>query len=304
LHYSIKIAKLERNHERECALPPRHVPTYALYGEFLSGGQTEELHYEPLHERSSKHGWDIKLHRHKDLAQIFLFRTRNVFIQVDDIEFQTTQTTAVFVPPMVTHAFRFPAGTIGDVISLPIKSARDAQSAVILTATASQNVEQIAQLVAQIGIAYKSLNVDRSALLSHLVQALLIYMRAATPLIENYSPLLSATDMTKHEMQAHAFCVLIERNFASAKSIEVYAKDLGVSAPHLTRVSKKVLGASPNELITRRRMIEAERLLKFTQHAVADVAMRAGYSDPPYFNRMFKRRHGMTPGAFRKLRVP
>ena len=38
-------------------------------------------------------------------------------------------------------------------------------------------------------------------------------------------------------------------------------------------------------------MLEAARLLRFTDLTVGEVARRVGYEDPLYFSRAFKRRH-------------
>ena len=47
-------------------------------------------------------------------------------------------------------------------------------------------------------------------------------------------------------------------------------------------------------------MLEAARLLRFTDLAVGEVAHRAGFGDPLYFSRAFKRRHDASPQAYRE----
>ena len=46
-------------------------------------------------------------------------------------------------------------------------------------------------------------------------------------------------------------------------------------------------------------MLEAARLLRFTDLTVGEVAARVGYDDPLYFSRAFKRRHEESPQAYR-----
>jgi AraC family transcriptional activator of pobA len=46
-------------------------------------------------------------------------------------------------------------------------------------------------------------------------------------------------------------------------------------------------------------MLEAARLLRFTDLSVGEVAHRVGYDDPLYFSRAFKRRHEQSPQAYR-----
>jgi AraC family transcriptional regulator, transcriptional activator of pobA len=46
-------------------------------------------------------------------------------------------------------------------------------------------------------------------------------------------------------------------------------------------------------------MLEAARLLRFTDLTVQEVGHRAGFRDPLYFSRAFKRHGGEAPQAYR-----
>ena len=50
-------------------------------------------------------------------------------------------------------------------------------------------------------------------------------------------------------------------------------------------------------------MLEAARLLRFTDLTVGEVAFRVGYADPLYFSRAFKRHAGEPPMAYRERRA-
>ena len=67
----------------------------------------------------------------------------------------------------------------------------------------------------------------------------------------------------------------------------------------LSRALGEVTGRSTKELVTDRVMLEAARLLRFTDDAVGEVAHRAGFADPLYFSRAFKRHAGEPPMAYR-----
>jgi AraC family transcriptional regulator, transcriptional activator of pobA len=47
-------------------------------------------------------------------------------------------------------------------------------------------------------------------------------------------------------------------------------------------------------------MLEAARLLRFTDMNVGEIAYRAGYGDQLYFSRAFKREHGEALSAYRE----
>ena len=47
-------------------------------------------------------------------------------------------------------------------------------------------------------------------------------------------------------------------------------------------------------------MVEAARLLRFTDLTVGQIAAQVGFTDPLYFSRAFKRQRGESPQAFRE----
>jgi AraC family transcriptional activator of pobA len=47
-------------------------------------------------------------------------------------------------------------------------------------------------------------------------------------------------------------------------------------------------------------MLEAARLLRFTDLTVGEVGFRAGFTDQLYFSRAFKRHYGEAPMTYRE----
>jgi AraC family transcriptional activator of pobA len=95
------------------------------------------------------------------------------------------------------------------------------------------------------------------------------------------------------------FAALLERDFTQHHDAVHYADALGVPQSALSRSLAQVTGHATKELITDRRMLEAARLLRFTNLTVGEVAFRAGFADPLYFSRAFKRHYGEAPMAYR-----
>jgi AraC family transcriptional regulator, transcriptional activator of pobA len=96
------------------------------------------------------------------------------------------------------------------------------------------------------------------------------------------------------------FSDVLERDYARHHDAPHYADVLGVPQSALSRALANVTGRTTKELITDRRMLEAARLLRFSEMSVGEVAFRAGYSDPLYFSRAFKREYGEAPSAYRE----
>jgi len=95
------------------------------------------------------------------------------------------------------------------------------------------------------------------------------------------------------------FAEVLERDFTHHHDAVHYAERLRVPQSVLSRALTQVTGRGTKELITDRRMLEAARLLRFTDLTVGEVAFRAGFTDQLYFSRAFKRHYGEAPMAYR-----
>ena len=81
-------------------------------------------------------------------------------------------------------------------------------------------------------------------------------------------------------------------------SVTRLAQLLSLSREHLWRICKKTMGLAPGDLIDRRRLKKAKRLLNQGWSA-RDTAFQIGMKDPAYFSRWFKNRTGMTVQEFK-----
>jgi AraC family transcriptional regulator, transcriptional activator of pobA len=96
------------------------------------------------------------------------------------------------------------------------------------------------------------------------------------------------------------FTEQLERDFASHHDARHYADALAVPGPALARTLATLTGRSTKELVTERVMVEAARLLRYTDLTVGEIAFRVGFADPLYFSRAFKRQTGSSPQAYRE----
>jgi AraC family transcriptional activator of pobA len=91
----------------------------------------------------------------------------------------------------------------------------------------------------------------------------------------------------------------LERDFASHHDAAYYASTLAVPATTLAYALHASTGQTTKELILDRVMLEAARLLRFTDLAISQIAYRCGYNDPLYFSRAFKHHQGRSPANYR-----
>lgn len=95
-------------------------------------------------------------------------------------------------------------------------------------------------------------------------------------------------------------CAFMDEHLAQAISDEAVADAAAVSVSHLGALFRATFGCGPLRWLQDRRLDLAARLLADPYTSVQAIAGRCGYHDPTHFIRHFKRRHGRTPGAWRK----
>ncbi|MBC9794989.1 helix-turn-helix domain-containing protein [Sinomicrobium weinanense] len=96
------------------------------------------------------------------------------------------------------------------------------------------------------------------------------------------------------------FSRLVEIHFRTRHTVADYAELLSVAPKTLSNKFKRFNLPQPNEVIKNRIMLEAKRLLNYTDLSVKEIAYDLGYEDPAYFNRLFTGKVGDSPAVFKK----
>ncbi|QES88999.1 helix-turn-helix domain-containing protein [Rhizosphaericola mali] len=96
------------------------------------------------------------------------------------------------------------------------------------------------------------------------------------------------------------FSRLVEIHYKEKHSVADYAQLLNLAPKSLNQKLKKLNVENPNELIKNRIVLEAKRLLKYTNLSVKEIGYELGYEDPAYFNRMFTQKSKYSPAIFRR----
>jgi AraC family transcriptional activator of pobA len=95
------------------------------------------------------------------------------------------------------------------------------------------------------------------------------------------------------------FKELLERDFAANHDAGHYADALGVTTGTLSRTLTALTGKPTKQLILERLMLEAVRLLRFSDLSIKEIADRLGFGDQFAFSKAFKRQRGEAPLDFR-----
>lgn len=97
-----------------------------------------------------------------------------------------------------------------------------------------------------------------------------------------------------------AFEQLINEQYTKLHQPSKYADLLGVSLRTLNNYCTKVYQKSPSEVIQDKIIVEVKKLLYLTNKPIKEIAFETGFNDFQYFNRMFKKKTSLSPGAYRK----
>ena len=92
----------------------------------------------------------------------------------------------------------------------------------------------------------------------------------------------------------------IDENYKEAISITDIASYCGFSESHFMRFFKNTMGVSFVSYLNDFRLNVAARLLSTNDESVLSVAENCGFFNLSYFNRMFKKKYGVTPSRYRE----
>ncbi|MEK2688892.1 AraC family transcriptional regulator [Bdellovibrio sp. GT3] len=100
------------------------------------------------------------------------------------------------------------------------------------------------------------------------------------------------------------FTDLVEEHFQDEHLVEFYAAQLKVTAKSLSAKVQKELDVSAKEYILNRCLLEAKRMLSYSDLSIAEIGYALGFDDPNYFSRFLKKNMKVSAGKFRKTGKP
>jgi AraC family transcriptional regulator len=110
----------------------------------------------------------------------------------------------------------------------------------------------------------------------------------------------SPSDMTRSRLDAtYGF---IDANIAADLSLAGIAGAVGVRPHRLARDFRDHAGVPLHQYVLGRRVERAARLLRSSGAPIASIAVDCGFADQSHLTTAFRRRVGITPGAFRTAR--
>ena len=277
------------------------IPSFFVYGEPDRPVDVGFMHVETVMARQGVHLGQVSPHKHDQMAQItFWTKGRGrYFLEERILDFSSPAIS--FVPSGVVHGFEVePAETDAIVVSIADSALSPIQAVTLLSldlpvmvadAPESPSWQRIRAVMEQMADEYRESRPGMEKMLASLAASVLTNLaRLAQDRPAQPGGQVLATQLRR----------LVDRHFRENWSIERYVESLGTTPHLLAKACRAAFGLSVKELINRRRLLEAKRLLRFTVRSAEDIAYEIGLKDAAYFSRFFKNHTGMPPTAWRE----
>lgn len=281
------------------------VPAFYLYGEPQRGVAEGFVHVESLDDRSRPSEWTIRPHLHRDLHHVILIAEGGGSMTAEAETAAFEAPALLLVPAGIVHGFTWHRESRGWVCTiadtyLAQLATRDAaleplfHAPQALSLTGSEG-DAVAALLADV---QQELNWaapgQRAAVEAALLAILVRSLRHARPALPEGSGSRREAEIVAR-LRAR-----IEERFRLRERVGGHARALGVSLSALRLACSRVAGTSPAAMLDARALLEARRLLLYSNLSVGEIADAVGFEDPAYFSRFFTRHVGVSPRGFRE----
>lgn len=116
-----------------------------------------------------------------------------------------------------------------------------------------------------------------------------------------YKEQTELTSFDKNQLDiVREYNYLVESHFKTKHQVADYAEMLHKSPKTLSNVFKKFGQKTPLQIIHERIILEARRLLRYSDKSIKEITYEIGYEDIQTFSRFFKKIEGMSPSEFKK----
>lgn len=253
------------------------------------------LDCDSLATRAQKAGWRLDKLRHNDFHQYIWLTRGNGRVKIEGSVQGFTPNTAIFIPAMTVHALEFTPGSIGWTASVrPEPTIHVADHPIVSPVPRPTEQAHLTAAFSAINAEFTRPSPERAESLVYLSGLLAIrYRRLAT------NALRSDQNRNKARRKLmQSFIERLEQRYTTGESVRDYAKALGVTTTHLTRICRETTGKPATRLIRDRTILEAKRKLSHPQARINQISEELGFRAPSYFSRVFSDETGKSPKAF------
>ena len=106
-------------------------------------------------------------------------------------------------------------------------------------------------------------------------------------------------DIQRNSSVFLSFSAKVESNFKKWHKVAQYAEDLHVGYKELSIIVRAETCKRPIEIIIDRIILEAKKLLVFTQKSIKEISAELGFEELSNFSLLFKKKVGVSPNIYR-----
>ena len=280
------------------------VPSFYLYGEPQRLVAEGFVHVESLDDRSRPSDWTIRPHIHRDLNHIILIGEGDGSMQAEAETVRFEAPCLLLAPAGIVHGFGWRRESRGWVVTVADSYllhllARDPDLSELFRAARSVSLPAAERRPVETAIEHMARELawcgpgQRAAIEAGLLTIMVTALRHAR-----------ARDRDPPGAGRQVVLVArlrerIEQRFRAREPVAAYAKALGVSESALRHACAGVAGNSPAAMLDERALLEARRLLLYSNLSVGEIAFALGFEDAAYFSRFFSRHVGQPPSGWR-----
>jgi AraC family transcriptional activator of pobA len=301
----------------EGAVKPPHpgvpaIPSFFLYGEAPREIGHHFLHLEPLADRSQPNDWNIRPHAHENLSHVFFVSDGAGEMRTDRGHFAFDAPAALIVPARTIHGFTWSPDTAGRVVTvsdayLGELLGRERQFGDLFTTPGSLSLGAFPDDTETIGDCLHVLGRElawNAPAHGIAVEARLLILLVTILRVARREDMRGLHPGGRDGELVARFREAVEDSFRTACTIDGYAERLAVSTARLRIACLNAARSSPHRILSQRVVLEAKRLLLYSNMTVSEAAYFLGFDDPAYFSRVFRQHTGLSPRAFRARNAP
>lgn len=268
----------------------------------------EDIQYATLSALAETLGRQSPAHRHDDFLQVHLISTGHFELMLDTVHSSATAPAIFLTPPTVPHAFSLSPNARGHVLTV--------RRNILLEAAEQDPSLPAPENLKPFCIEFRGESGRRQfreiALIFLLLQRELSEPRpGAVAICAGLSRAIvaMAIRITRHSEQSASlrqdliyyrrFLQLVDRHYREHPSIGFFAEKLHMTEWRLYDITATCAATTPKSILRERLLQEAKRQLAFSTVSIKEISAHLGYSDAPYFCRVFRRTVGQTPSDYR-----
>ncbi|MBD2848342.1 AraC family transcriptional regulator [Paenibacillus sp. IB182496] len=130
-----------------------------------------------------------------------------------------------------------------------------------------------------------------------------IHRWLSAEVVDGILEFMNSVKRSRTEVLIRDTLVWIRERYATDLSLQSAAERAGISPSYLSQLFKEEVGASFSQYVTALRVERAEELLQQTDLNLSQIAEAIGYTSVQQLFRVFKKKHGKTPGEYREHRL-